>query len=86
MKELDTELREDLRASDAGRLAEKLGLVTWETSYPEDAPPIMRVYLGEEPEREQQRRRVVLVAVVRATFEYVVPVLWAAYAILILVA
>jgi hypothetical protein len=62
MKELDQELRDDLRSSEVGRQAEKLELVTWETSYPDDAPAVVRVYTGEEPGRKQAKRRVVVSA------------------------
>lgn len=85
MQELDQELKDDLRSSEVGRQSEKMELISWETSFPEDAPPVVRVYIGEEPEREQERRRVMVVAVVRAAFEYILPVLWGAYAVLVLV-
>lgn len=85
MKELDKELKDALRSSEVGRRAEKLELVSWETSYPKNAPPVVRVYIGEEPERKQARRRVMVVAAVRAAFEYVLPVLWGAYAVFTLV-
>jgi hypothetical protein len=85
MKELDKELKNDLRTSEVGRQAEKKELVTWETSYPEDAPPVVRVHIGEEREHGQLKQRALVVAVVRAAFEYILPVLWGAYAVFVLI-
>jgi hypothetical protein len=85
MQELDKELKDDLRSSEVGRYAERMELVSWTTAYPEDAPPLVSVQIGEEPESKQERRRVMVVAVVRATFEYVLPVLWGVYAVVMLV-
>lgn len=85
MKELHVELQDDLRSSGVGQQAEKDELVSWTTAFPDDAPPIVSVQIGEEPESKQERRRVMVVAVVRAAFEYVLPVLWGVYAVIILV-
>jgi hypothetical protein len=85
MEELDKELKDELRSSEVGRYAERMELVSWTTAYHEDAPPVMSVQIGEEPESKQERRRVMVVAVVRAAFEYVLPVLWGMYAVTILV-
>ena len=84
MKELHQELKNDLHSNEVGRQAEKKELVSWETSYPNDAPPIVRVHIGEEPNRRRTRRKVMVIAGVRATFEYILPVLWGVYAVFIL--
>lgn len=85
MKELDKELKDDLHSSEVGRQAERMELVSWETSYPKDVPPIVRVYIGEEPERKQARRRVMVVAGLRGVLEYILPVTWGVYAAFVLV-
>lgn len=61
-KGLHTRIKSKLLSTETGRRAEELGLVTWETTYPEDAPPIYRVYIGEEPSQRTARRRVRVIA------------------------
>lgn len=44
----------------------------------------MRKYIGEEPKRKRVRRRVTVVAEMRAVLEYILPIAWGICAVLIL--
>jgi len=83
--DLHEELMKDLRAHPIGRQAEEIGLLTHEQSYPDDAPAVMRKYIGEEPKRKKAKDRATAIAVVRGLLEYAVPVGWGIYAVLVLV-
>ncbi len=56
-----------------------------EQSYSEDAPPVYRVYIGEMPGRRATKRRVQIVATLRAIFEYLLPVVVGTYAAFVLI-
>ena len=75
----------DLWAHPIGRRAEEMGLLAHEQSYPDDAPSVMCKYIGEEPKCKQARYRATTIAVVRGLLEYVVPMGWGVYAVVVLI-